>query len=168
MFGKIDVTGIIKAHFATLKSYGSGRYRPIDIALFTLVPAVFTFAFIYRGASITPAAATMMIFAASILTLLSSTLLYLVYRISSELDYRTRGQIKRQFIREINDNIFYTMLTSIISCILIFLSLLTTRAGLKALVDSIAFFCAASFILSLLMVLNRTHVLVRKTSSEED
>lgn len=168
MFDKIDVTRIVRAHFATLKNFNSGRYRPIDIALFTLGPAIITIAFIYLGAIITNSAATLLITTASILMLLSSSLLYLVYRISSQLDYRTRAEMKKQFIREITDNIFYTLLVGLCLCVSVSLSILTSGARLKTMADGAAFFCAASFLLSLLMVLTRTHVLIRKATSEED
>lgn len=170
MLDKLSFTAIIKAHFGTLRNYGSGRTSPIDVATFTLLPALIAVSSIYPGFHLSGEALKAVAIPVLVLTLAPAALLKTVYSIASSFDcHRTQSRIEREFIRELVANIFYAILmgslfglTTLAS--LLFQSLAVLRVGLEYLL----LFLAASFFLTLLMVLRRTHVLISKSCSGED
>lgn len=171
MIDKLSFTGIIKAHFATLRNYGSGRTSPIDVATFTLLPLLPAILLIYPGIRMNGEAVKLLALPVMILTLAPALLLKTVYSISSSFDcHRTQSRIEREFIKEVVANIFYALLTGILSglassaFILFQPATLFLRAGLECLL----LFLVSSFFLTLLMVLRRSYVLISKTCAGED
>ena len=169
MPGKISVTGIIKAHFATLKNYGLGRMRPLDVATFTLLPLLIALSPFYPGIAPSSEAVKLLALPAPVLTAAIALLLSTVYRIASSYDcHRTKSRLEREFIREIVSNVFYCLLTGSLSTLAAFLTLIFQEGFMKLTANALLLFLVSSFFITLFMVLNRCHVLIAKTCTGDD
>jgi hypothetical protein len=169
MLGKLKISGIIKAHFSTLRNYGTGRIRPLDVAAFTLLPLVFAAARIYPGINTTPETIRILVLPALVMCPALALILSTIYRISTSYDcHRKQSRIEREFIKEIVSNIFYALLMAVLSSVAAFVSLIARSGALKLAADSFVLFLVASFFLALLMILNRTYVLISKTCSPDE
>ena len=163
MIDKINVSKIIKDHMSSFRDYRTNRYRYGDFLLFLGSPLFIALTLIYFNVLLSENVVSILITAFSIFTALLLNLLILVYDVVQKSKEDSMNKLKTRFIKEIYVNISFSVLTSIL---LIFLLLFICFIGVyrtKVLVIVLQFtvyYLTFLFLLTLLMVLKRVHVLL--------
>jgi len=168
MFSKINVLSIITDQFDTLRNNDTNKISKRDIALFIFGPVIVSIIFCYFHISLSENLVNILIAAFSIFVGLLLNLLMLVYDIVNK-NYEAanvkKTELRRKFLKQIFSNISYTVFISII----IVLSLLLTFPDnffIKSISTLISVFLMTQFLLLLLMILKRVHILLSKEFSE--
>ena len=168
MTTKIDVLPIITRHFDTLRNNATGARSLADIVVFFGFPLIASLAAFYYRLTLTADALTAVLASFSIFAGLLLNLMLLVYTFAGEPG-RTdlfAANIK-QFIRELHDNIEFAVLVSVFIVILSLIAVATlkkedanTAAHTGRVTTAILVYLTANFILTLLMVLKRIHMML--------
>lgn len=173
MLKRINIINIVKDHFGTLTrldSKSKGIYWK-DLVLFIGLPVVLGIVLAYKGFSIRPFIGNL-IAAVAIFGGFLFNLLAIIY---SQIDkIRTdakneNNELKKTFVKEIHINISYSIVLSLLTIIvLIACTIELPRFSYDWLIKKIAlgltYFLLAKFLLTLLMVLNRVYILLKKDS----
>ena len=155
MLSKIDLTKIVKDHLSTLKHHGENKKSKSDIFLFYGIPIILLFFILFKKFVFTESQINILITVFSIFTGLLLNLLLLIYDIVLKNSSSTK---KEQFLKEIYSNISYTILLAIVIIIMLFISCVKSHFILSSLVVTLII----QFILTLLMILKRVHILLSK------
>lgn len=169
MISRINFWKIIDAHFKTFRSLNqtSNKIYWKDFILFVLVPltvsGILTFYEIQIKSQVTN-----LIAAISILGGFLFNLLAIIYNSMSNLEKDAKeDDIKELYIKEIHTNISYNILVGIFSIVLLILYNVIENINIvfcylnKSLLF-INYFFLFTFLLTLLMVLNRVYILLNK------
>lgn len=160
MFNRINLMKIFYDHLQTLKYADDKKYSFPDIILFYAIPLILSIIGYFKSILLTCSQVNLLITVFSIFTGLLLNLLLLIYDIVSKNNNTT----KTKFLHEIYSNISYTILLSII---IIFCLLLITFVSETALLSSIGLFLIIHFLLTILMILKRVHILLSKETEEK-
>ena len=159
MFSKINLSNIIKDHISTLRDHQTNKYYPPDFFLFFILPI-----FVAAGASfllcpITGNVLDILVTSMSIFAALLFNLLLLVYdAIRKEENSKT---LRHKFLKEIFSNISFSVLISVITIIFLLIFPLFSKIFLiPTILTFLIYYLVTLFILTLLMILKRTHVLL--------
>jgi hypothetical protein len=167
MFSKINITCVLVDHCRTLRDFRTGKISGSDILVFAGIPLVVTAAFLYFRVYLTAGAVTTLLACFSILTgLLFSILLLILDLVQKEpekkdehaADKATR-KIRSQLLRDTFSNISFCVLLAIILA-LISVGGIFDNHWVCIVISAIIYFGSANFVLTLLMVLKRIHVLL--------
>lgn len=173
MFKRINIFGIISDHFGTLRRLDSDSKKIYwkDLLLFIGLPLIIGVFLAFKGFSIKPYIGNL-IAAISIFGGFLFNLLAIIYsqidKIKSDAEDEN-NPIKKRFVKEIHVNISYSIVLSLI----IILVLIACTASIPSfqydwIVKKIAlgftYFLLTKFLLTLLMVLNRVYILLKKDS----
>lgn len=173
MFKRINILSIVKDHFGTLTRLDSKSKRVYwkDLVLFIGLPAVVGVLLAYKGFSIKPFIGNL-IAAVAIFGGFLFNLLAIIY---SQIDKirddakSEENELKKLFVKEIHINISY----SIVLSLLIIIVLIGCTAELpqfqyewlvKKIALGLTYFLLGKFLFTLLMVLNRVYILLKKDS----
>ena len=186
MFDKISVYKIIKSHIQTLRSFNEDRLMKRDFFLFYIAPALFGCALVYKNIYLSEGVITNLIAAMSIFAGFLFNLLAIVYslvdKIKASIKDDRDAEIKKKLLSEVLSNISYTIIISVLLVVLLITALflpickinnirLPNISDLKlaSLICFISIFIHTSiylfltnFILTLLMILQRVHILMRR------
>ena len=165
MLDKVNIANIIRNHFATLKDNSTNRPRFWDYLLFLVVPFALSGVLLFFYGRLQSNLVNVLATSLSIFTALLFNLLLLVYDavrktqdsngIQRENDRRTR------FLREVFSNISFAILVAIGAIIAVLISILMKGCVVAEFVSSaFTYFLVALFLLTLLMLLKRVHILV--------
>lgn len=162
MSTKINPRQIIVDHVATLRDHGTGSISPFDIGIFIALPALAGLASYIFERSMSDNVIAILVSSFSIFAGLLINVLVLIYTVSlrarEEFD---EGALERDFLREIFANVSYEILVSIV--IVAFLSVLSLlKDNARVAVSSVIIALSINFVLTLLMVIKRLHILLRK------
>ncbi len=164
MTGKIDVTRIIKDHWATLCDDRNNRYSVRDFLTFYGLPALVGASLIWFGVLFGKTISSALTTAFSVFAALLFNLLILIYDIVSKSNgNKNVFSLKSKFLRQIYSNISYSVLVSVSIIVFLLLYYLVFSLGYQRLSYVAAFLVytlAGNFILTLLMVLKRVHILL--------
>jgi len=155
MLSKIDLTKIVKDHLSTLKHHGEKRKSKSDIFLFYGTPIILLSIVLFKNFTFTEEQINILITVFSIFTGLLLNLLLLIYDIVLKI---SSPKLKEQFLKEIYSNISYTILLAIVIIILLFISCVNSNF----ILSSLAVALILQFVLTLLMILKRVHILLSK------
>ena len=159
MTTKIDVRMIIGDHFATLRDEGTSKISRTDIAVICGIPIAVGLVAYFLCFRIPDQYIGTLISVFAIFVGLLFNVQVLIYNFSDRdepQDVTTRNELLRQSFA----NISYAILVSL--AVVILLSFLLFSSGwLEAALEAIVVALAINFVLSLLMVLKRMHVLLR-------
>ncbi len=164
MFDKINVWKVVKDHLDTLKVYGTQRAdRPTFVLLFVL-PLAVAGAILYWHGSLDSTPITIVATSFSIFAALLFNLLLLIYDVIRKPDKSSFRALRRQLLRDLFRNISFAILTAIVGvALLIALALFEEDDGpVKAGLSYGVYYLALVFVLTLLIVLKRVHVLLSK------
>ena len=195
MFNKINIYDIVKAHLGTLRSYSTKRLMKRDYVLFFGIPLVVSIIILIRNIWMEKDVVANLIAAMSIFSGFLFNLLALVYSlvdtikksIREDLFDEQEREIKRQLLKETHINISYCILISVLLVVLLCVTYFTPKyhldIGLNArgmgldkehiigflcvLVEASIYFFLLNFGLTLLMVLQRIHVLMKRRIVED-
>lgn len=172
MLPRINILTIIRDHFRTLRRLGqkSSRVSWQDFSLFVLVPFFIAIFLCFKNFNYHQQTGNL-ITAISIFGGFLFNLLAIIY---SQIDRLKRdslkenSELKKRFVNEIHINISYCIVLSIAIVLVLLLSTIDypkdyTKICSKA-VDTCAYFLMGQFLLTLLMVLNRVYILLKKDS----
>jgi hypothetical protein len=165
---KINVIRIVLAHFDTLRDYSSGKQSWGDVVFFFGLPLLAAFIGRYYGWGLYVESLNALIAAFAIFAGLLLNLLILIYTFSTASAYpNALTKIKTTFVRELHDNIAFSVLVSS----LIVIAALVGVAQLKMkdpqnlahtgpILTFVLIYLTGNFVLTLLMILKRIYVLL--------
>ncbi len=168
---KIDVSRIIVAQIRTLRDNRNQKYSIPDLVLFYGVPLVLCgiaphFKWKFSGDVLNALLAAFSIFAGLLLNLL-----ILVYTFSSQSNHpNALAKTRTAVIKELHDNIAYSILVSIVIVVVTMISVaylkiddaVTTPKFTNRWVTGIIIFLTLNFILTLLMILKRIYIMLNQ------
>ena len=167
MLDKVDVSKIVCDHIATLRDYSTGKYRPADFLLFFGVPFVVSTLLVVFYGNIKINLITIVATSLSVFTALLLNLLLLVYdaiRKSEDSGGDTSGpELRRRFLGEVFSNISFATLVAIGAIALVlFLVVVEKLPAASRVLSALVYYLVSLFLLTLLMLLKRVHVLIRR------
>jgi len=170
MFSRINLLKIIIDHFKTLRDISSESDKmPVsDILLFIVLPLTISFVLIACGINIKVDVANF-ITAVSILCGFLFNLLAVIYnlmdKIRADVEQSIRDEpLRKMFISSIHSNISYGILESVFVLILLlgYSCISESAKFLNNVLLALIYFLLAQFFLTLLMILNRIYILMKK------
>lgn len=169
---KINPAKIIRDHVLTLKSYDTGKYSVGDFFVFILLPfgiaGYLAYYFPKSDKNTTEIfnkdVVDILVTSLSIFAALLFNLLLLVYDLVKKANPgEAYAVLKTRFLKEIFANISYSIFISMLAVIILLISLLGTESRiLQVTVVASVYFLVSNFILTLLMILRRVHILFSK------
>lgn len=173
MLKRINILSIIKDHFGTLRTLNS-KSKWIywkDLLLFIISPAILSSWLAYKGFSIRPFIGNL-IAAVAIFGGFLFNLLAIIY---SQIDKiradanNEENDLKKTFVKEIHINISYSIVLSLLIVIVLIAYAVELPSFpydwlVKKIVLGATYFLLGKFLLTLIMVLNRVYILLKKDS----
>jgi hypothetical protein len=162
---KIDVRKIIRAHLATFHDADTtGRASIQDMLVFLGLPIAVAAILTWRNIGVASNQANTLITAMSVFGALLFNLLILIYDVAMRTDYSSGGnaRLRIMFVKEIHANIEFAILVAIISIVALVASTLETGHWQLRVTGFVIYYLLGVFLLTLLMVLKRIHVLLVK------
>ena len=164
MTNKIDVSRILRDHLATLKDYSTGRYQLSDFALFFGTPLVVAGLLTYFRGIMSETTSLILATSLSLFAALLFNLLLLVYDNVRKEQKREDGKtLRADFLRQIYSNISFSIFIAILAVILLVVTSWDIGVcEIKHALTFITYYLTTLFVLTLLMILKRVHVLLSK------
>lgn len=164
MLTKINVTQIIKDHVETLRNYNSLKLSHSDFFVFFILPALISFSLLYYKICISNEARNILFTALSVFTALLFNLLLLVFDIIQKKEENNGTITKLKFLKEIYSNISFSILLSIVDIIVLAFTFFNNDYIYYA-ANFLNYYILTLFILTILMILKRVHLLLSKEIS---
>lgn len=164
IFTKINTTGIVKDHLRTLVHEHSGKLSVSDLVLFYGTPLITAFLLVWFKGAFGKTIGGVLVTSFSVFAALLFNLLLLIYDIVRKSD-NALSAVKSKFLGQIYHNISYAILTAISTIVLLlgyFVALALPSTKARVVLAFLVFALAANFILTILMILKRVHVLLSK------
>lgn len=162
MFTKIDVRQIVADHWHTLRDYGRNRQSPADVGLFVVLPVALALGGGLLGFVLSGAAVGVIITALAVFAGLLFNLLLLAHGIIRRADTAPHFADERKLLEEVYSNIAYAILAAI-TCIVVLLGSFIERPDwVPRAISAVGLAVLAHFLLTLLMILKRVHVLLSR------
>jgi hypothetical protein len=173
MIDKINIKKIVRKHFATFQDERTGKKDVLDYIFFIFLPLLISVIFAIKFQNIN-SLANILIISLSIFTGLLFNLLLLTYDLVKRNDNKIIGlrkeelktkedddlKIKGRLLKQIFNNISYSILISLFAVLILFLSLLWDNYYYNVILSFAIYFLTINFFLTMLMVLKRTHNLL--------
>jgi len=163
MFKKINISQIVKNHFATLQNANTKKADWDDYFTFLVIPILTSAILIYFKIYLKTDAINIIISSLSILVGLLFNVVVLIFDI---IKRDKSNDIKNTVLRQILSNIAFTILLSIVS-ILLTLFTYTDNSTIKIIFNAIVYFLLTNFIMTVLMILKRMFHLFHSEIEEE-
>lgn len=163
MFNKINIKQIIADHLATLQSFRTGKVSIGDLVVFFGLPGVLSALIVWLlHYKLGRDFSNVLITSLSVFSALLFNLLLLIYDILRKEDKeKEESKLRRRFLKEIYANISFSILVSVITIILLLLLFVDIQnEGIISIINFFIYFLVTNFILTLLMVLKRVHILL--------
>lgn len=162
MISKINVWKIIVDHISTLNDHKTKKILRSDILLFFVYPIVAAGLILWLCDSMRPSLVSVLSTSLSIFAALLFNLLLLVYS-AIRKDEQLNSKSRKEFLKEIYVNISFCILISVISIVLILVySQIPNNQIAQYTFSFLIYYFVIVFVLTLLMVLKRIHVLFSK------
>jgi hypothetical protein len=167
---KINIWAIIVNHISTLRDYSTQKYSVQDLVLFLGAPLAASSAGLYFKWSFSVNALNALLAAFSIFAGLLLNLLLLVYTFSSEgIQPNALAKVKTQFVRELQDNIAFSVLISVFIVVFALAAIMRVKADnsinsdwIEISITSVVLYFMSNFLLTLLMILKRIHAMLNE------
>lgn len=175
MLTRINFFKIIKDHFKTLRSLNqtSDTIYWQDFILFILVPYFISLTFIFFDLDFKNQI-TNLIAAISILGGFLFNLLAIIYNSMENIERDSKkSKIKQKYIKEIHSNISYNILLALFTIIFLILYNVEFKDTfpfciIEKIIIFVNCFLITSFVLTILMVLNRVYILLNRNIMDKD
>ena len=165
MFSRINIWLIVFDHIKTMRNFATDKVSVEDVLLFLVTPiggaVLLVFGMQFR---LDAEAANALITSLSLFSALLFNLLLLIFDIlRKENSTRDGTPLRRQFLSQIYSNVSFGILIAVICIALLLLLFVDLEAAflvyaLNLVVDMLVI----NFILTMLMILKRVHILLRK------
>jgi hypothetical protein len=171
MFSKINIVKILKDHFKTLKNTNTNKISLSDYFMFFILPLIFALIYYYFDITMSDDLIKSLLTIFSVFVGLLFNLLILIYDIVNKNNHKNKNEphtnmpIRKKFLQEIFSNISFTIFMSIVIVILLLVTF-TNNCFIKSASSLLSVYLMFLFILTLLMILKRIHVLLSKEFSE--
>lgn len=162
MFSKLDVRTIMVDHFQTLVSYDTKRTSWEDVAAFFILPLALALCLVYFDLTVGKQGVNVLFTGISIFAGLLFNLLVLTHGIVRSAVESPRYEMELQLLRETYANISYAILVAIAMLGVMLLGLAVPVGTPVKIVSGITYFLLGNFLLTLLLVLKRIHVILRE------
>lgn len=163
MLDKINISKIVENHFNTLRNANTKKAELDDYITFLFIPIIATGLLIWKKTFLDTNSINIIITTLSILVGLFFNVIVLIFDI---IKRDKNNNIKNVVLKELQANIAYIILISIIS-ILICLVTYIDNCIIKYISNSVVFFLLTNLIMTVLMVLKRMFHLFDKEFEDE-
>lgn len=163
---KINVWPIVVDHWRTLRDYGSNAPSMRDVAWFAGAPLVACVALLYLRLQLSSDAVSVLITALSIFAGLLLNLLLLTHNIIAGSAAASTSR-RRLLLKEIYRNISYAILLSLVTVAVLIAAVLLPGTGSRWIASAAVYALVTHFLLTLLMILKRVHVMLAKEYDQE-
>jgi amino acid transporter len=171
VFENINVWVIVKDHLKTLKVYRSDKTSTEDVILFLVIPFLGALSLVlFLDYRLDVDAINALITSLSVFSGLLFNLLLLIYDLlrkentkddSKEISEEVSSSLRRTFLSHIYAHISFTILTAVLSItLLLFLFIKINFPILTISINVAVIFLIINFILTMLMILQRVHILI--------
>jgi hypothetical protein len=156
----VDVRDIVVDHVDTLRNEASGRRSTIDFVVFYAVPAAFLALAERTSLELSHDAVGVLVTALAVFAGLLLNLLLLTHGIIKGRD-RTKNDVNEmKLLHQIYSNISYAILVSILALALLLSAAAIGTMPIGTHVAALTAFLISHFLLTLLMILKRMHILL--------
>jgi hypothetical protein len=155
---KINLSTIFSDHLATLRDEGDVKLSATDLFVMFGIPALAALGSIFFGFHIPNTHIGTLISAFAIFGGLLFNVLVLIYSFSS--GENRRDENGQRLVRQSFANISFAVMSSLLAVILLVI-LLFSSGVFQIIVEGMIYFVGINFILTMLMVLKRIHILLR-------
>lgn len=163
MLSKLNVTNIIRDHISTLKEYPSTKVSKKDLLFFFSFPLIFSGLSLGFGDVMTGTMVTLLTTALSIFAALLFNLLLLLYDAIRKLEQaKIKHKMRKTFLQELFSNISFCILVAVLSIVLLLIYSQVTSTVFQNIATFVCYYLVTLFILTLFMILKRTHILLTK------
>jgi len=163
MFRKINVLNIVRDHISTLRDYKTKKVSISDLFLFSLSPALISVLFLVFSGVMDETMVTLLTTSLSIFAALLFNLLLIIYdAVRKEESLNSANNLRKPYLKEVFNNISFCILTSVLAIVLLLIYSQVSIFFLQYLLTFFSYYLVALFILTLFMVLKRTHILLSK------
>jgi len=175
MFVRINILKIIRDHFKTLSNYNSDSQFPSigDAFLFLIFPLFISCLLIYKNYNfeeqLSNLIAGISIFGGFLFNLLAIIYSQIenIERNNQTIEDENLQKLKNKFVDEIHINISFCIVLSIIVLLSLFLTTIDFPFQIlnlifKKTINGLTYFLLILFLLSLLMVINRVYILLKR------
>lgn len=143
----------------TLRDDSTGKRLASDYVVLVGGPVLIAAFLVWRSVHLSATIANVVITALAIFAGLLFNLLLLAHQM---IRAAAAGGAEKKLIREIYSNISFAILSSIVVIILAMLSYFSPRPQFMAAISAVTYFLLANFLLTLLMILQRIHGLLKR------
>jgi amino acid permease len=170
MPSKFSISDILRDELHTLRDFSSGKVSKTDIFLNLVLPGILSLSFVWFNRMISGGMINSILTAFSVFAALLLNLMLLVYTIvtreNSKSENSAKDELKLMLLKETYTNIQFAVLMSvfIIICLLLIL-FLPTNAYIENLFSLLIYYFIFVFIFTILMVLKRTHIIMKREIS---
>lgn len=161
-FNKINITQILKSHFATLQNDNSKKADFDDYLTFLIVPIIVASGLLHYDIQLNDTAVNIVITTLSIFVGLLFNVIVLIFDI---IKRDASQSIKNTILKQLLANVAFTILLSIIT-ILVTLITYFESAIIKVMATWVVCFSLTIFLLTVLMVLKRMYLLFKQEIDE--
>jgi hypothetical protein len=158
MTSKINVSLIVVDHFSTFKDESTGKYSVYDFFVVFFLPAMVSVCLGFVGFNIKDEYIGTLISAFAIFSGLLFNVLVLIYSVRD--DRAEVDCVRERLVNQTFANVSFSVMTCLLAVVL--LSILLFVQGLSQVVlEVLIYFIGINFMLTMLMILKRMHVLMR-------
>lgn len=177
MFSKINIYVIVRDHLSTLHGYGSTRLSIRDLIVFFALPIGIGWTLVYclgirlKGDLVSNLITGLSIFVGLLLNL-QVIIFDIISKLNESIETNTEAEtakdsvrevkrtMKRAFIKEIFSNTSFAILLSIVTLLPLVTLLFEECKGWSAVLSAVSFSLILMFLMNLLMILKRMHLLL--------
>lgn len=156
MSSKINIMSIVAEHYSTFRDDGANEYSAADFVVMLVVPIVVSVLASVYGVKIDDSNVGALISAFAIFAGLLFNVLVLIYSIKDKGD---GDDLKSRLISQTFANVSFSVMLCLVGVFLMS-ALLFVDGVLQSLIEIVVYFLTLSFLLTMLMVLKRLHVLM--------
>lgn len=178
MSSKLNVTGIVRGHFKTLRNASTGSFAKIDIVVFVLMPVILAVVFAVYGYNLDQEVRSLLVNFGAIFTALLLSVLVLVYdqerKYADASGHDSLNQAKKNLLHELYYNISFSIICSVFLIIVSLLHSLVGDLAIELIVKSVHIsgtigsfiltplvtFVTITIFLNVIMVVKRMHTLL--------
>lgn len=158
ILNKVNVFNVVKKHLKTLKNTNTGKSDFDDYLTFLIIPLVIAGILLWRNSLIEPNLVSIIITALSIFVGLFFNVIILIFDMTRRDKVK---EIKIEILRQLQANISYVILLSLITIIVILFTYFENTI-VSIIANGISYFLLIHLIMTILMVIKRTFRLLEE------
>jgi hypothetical protein len=157
---KIDLRAIVGDHVSTFKDEGTKKYSLLDFGVMIGLPAAFAIGAAAACFHIPDSHVGTLISAFAIFGGLLFNVLVLIYSFSASDPDAVDADVRARLVQQSFANISFAVMSSLLAVMLLVL-LLFVNGIVQSIIEALIYFIGLNFLLTMLMVLKRMHILLR-------